>query len=451
MATLIPLLKTVPVFPSLGKAVTGRSPALKFASAGSALASMGAAEIIGGQLAETVSKHLVFRPPAIRIASSALNKVSLIDTPATRLASTGVVGSGLVSLRVKLPEFNPLGDVLASAGFAKLAGSRLANSAAVLGISSELKELSPVDTDIARLSTQFTALDTFAEAVRNFACRSPVSLLGSSAPERLSLFDTPATRLARTGVLSSNLTSLRVKMPELNPFGDSLAAAWSRFDMPGVTGLMRGFSEGLLKPLRSITRLFDSLGAPIVWLARAALDAYLHGDHEPMREFLYTHLRLRPPTEDHAQALAMALFLREWEEQVDLHDTDAVRAVLRKYAREGNDLDGDHQVMGHKIGHMEEGIDLLSSTPGPEALAVATVVPWVDQFDNRHVRYATGRLKDAEQRVARVWAENAPINWRQAPPLVGQDVAMGERVRRKLLRLGDEIVARAKGQIPGVN
>ncbi|QJS10784.1 hypothetical protein HKX69_15815 [Streptomyces argyrophyllae] len=451
MATLIPLLKTVPASPSLGTALADRSPALKFVPAGSALASM-VAKTISGQLAETVGKQLAFRPPAIHIASPAPKKLFLIDTPATRLASTGVMGSDLVSLRVKLPEFNPLGDVIASAGFAKLTGSHLAGSAPVLGISSRLKELSPVDTGIVRLSRQFTALDAFSKAMRNFVRQSPVSLLGSSALERLSLLNTPATRLARTGILGRNLVSLRLRMPEFNPFSDVLASAWNRaFDMPGVTGLMRGLSEEFLKPLRSITRLLESLGAPIVWHARAALAAYLHGDHEPMREFLYRHLRLRPPTEDHAQALAMALFLREWEKQVDLQDTDAVRAVLRKYAREGNDLDSDHQVMGHKIDHVEEGIDLLSPTPGPEALAIATVVPWVDQFDNRHVRYATGRLKDAEQRVARVWAEYAPINWRQAPPLVGQDVAMGERVRRKLLRLGVEIVAHTKGQIPGVN
>jgi hypothetical protein len=430
------------------------SPALKFAAAGSALASMGAAKSIGGRLAETVGKHLAYRPPAVSIASTTLEQLSLVDTPATRLAKAGVMDSGLVSLGLKLPAYNLFGDAIASVRFAKLASSRLADSSPVFGTSSRLKELSLIDMGIARLSTRVTAPDTLAEAMSNFAHRSPVSILGSSARDRLSLIDTPAVRLASTGVMGSGLASLRMRMPEFNPLGDVMSAAWKRaFDMPGFTGvgLLRGLPDGLLKPLRSITRLLESLGAPIVWLARAALDAYLHGDHEPMREFLYTHLRLRPSTEDHAQALAMALYLREWEGQVDLQDAVAVRAVLRKCAREGNDLDGDHQAMGYKIGHMEEGIDLLSPDPGPEALAIATVVPWAEHFDDRHVRYATGRLKDPEQQVARVWAENPPINWRQAPPLVGQDVAMGERVRRKLLRLGDDIVARAKAQIPGAN
>lgn len=209
-----------------------------------------------------------------------------------------MMGSSLVSLGLKLPEYNPFGDTIASIGFAKLTGSRLTDSSPVFRISSALKELSLFDTSIARLNTQFTALDTLADAMNNFARRSPASILGSPALDRLALFDTPAVRLASTGVMSSGLASLRLRMPKFNPLGDAMASAWNRvFAMPNLTGvgLLRGLPDGLLQPLRSITRLIESLGAPIVWLARAALDAYLHDDHEPMREFLYTHLRLRPP------------------------------------------------------------------------------------------------------------------------------------------------------------
>jgi len=345
---------------------------------------MSAAKTISGQLAETAAKHLAYSPSTVRFASSALKEVSLFDTT------------------------------------------------------------------IGRLSTQITA--PFAEAISNLAGQSTASILSSSALKKLSMTDTLATRLAKTGALGGGLAPLRLKLPEFNPLGETMTSAWSRvFDMPGFTGLLRGFPEGMLEPLRSMTRLIERLGAPIVWMARAALDAYLHGDHEPMREFLHRHLGLWPPTEDDAQALTLALLLREWEQQVDLQDAKAVRTVLRKCAREGNNLDGDHRVRGHKIGHLDERTDLPSPGPGPEDLAIDTVVPWSERFDNRHVRYATGQLKDTDQTVARAWAENAPINWRQAPTLVGQDVAMGERVRRKLLRLGDEIVVRAKAQIPGAN
>jgi hypothetical protein len=95
VATLFPLLKTIPTSPSLGRVLADRSPALKFGAAGSALASMGAARTVGERLAETVGKQLTYRPPAVSFASTALEKLSFIDTPATRLAKTGVMDSGL--------------------------------------------------------------------------------------------------------------------------------------------------------------------------------------------------------------------------------------------------------------------------------------------------------------------------------------------------------------------
>ncbi|MFD7137661.1 hypothetical protein [Streptomyces sp. NPDC059894] len=271
----------------------------------------------------------------------------------------------------------------------------------------------------------------------------------ASALKDLSLADAGIASLATIGIADDTLHAFRdLDLPTLNSLGDSLASVWSHvFDIPELAGLLRGLPDDLLTPLRSVARRIERLGAPIVWAARAALDAYLDGDHDPMHEFLYTHLRLRPPTEDHAQALAMALIFREWEKEVDLQDADAVRAILRKYAREGNDLDGDHQVMGRMISHLPEGLDLLSPAPGPETLAIARVVPWSEHFDARYVRYATRRLKETEQRVARVWAENPELNWLQAPELVDQDVAMGTRVRRKLLRAGDQIIERAAAQL----
>ncbi|MFD4833313.1 hypothetical protein ACFWPV_26175 [Streptomyces uncialis] len=84
-------------------------------------------------------------------------------------------------------------------------------------------------------------------------------------------------------------------------------------------------------------------------------------------------------------------------------DADAVRLALRACAREGNDLDSDHQVMGRSVGHLPAGIDLRSPEPGPEDVAVSAATPWADRFDNRHVRYAT-KLKSNEQGVARAWS-----------------------------------------------
>ncbi|MGA6172504.1 hypothetical protein ACPEIF_19925 [Streptomyces sp. NPDC012600] len=78
-------------------------------------------------------------------------------------------------------------------------------------------------------------------------------------------------------------------------------------------------------------------------------------------------------------------------------DADAVRPALRACAREGNDLDSDHQVMGRSVGRLPAGIDLRSPEPGPEDVAVSAATLWADRFDNRHVRYATKRLKSNER------------------------------------------------------
>ncbi|WP_405914512.1 hypothetical protein [Streptomyces sp. NBC_00728] len=438
---MFPLLKTVPVPPSLGKALLDASPAFKFAGAASAAAfrlagarsaveSVSAARIIGGGLAETVGKQLAYRAPVISSVTTAVKDLSLVDTTAYRLAGAGVLDGGLGSLGRRMSRRYVFDDAIASAGWGVL---RFADTTPLFGVSARLKELSLLDPGIARLSARAAGVDSFAKTISAVAGRSPSPILGFSALGKSPLTDLSIGRFAVPGVAGGGLGTLDGKF---NPFGDAVSAVWKR-----------GFvMDGLLAPLRSITRLIESLGAPIVWLARAALDAYLHNDPSPMREFLSTHLRIRPATEDHAQALALALILREWETQVDLHDAAAVRAALRTCAREGTDLDGDHQVMGYRIRHLPEGTDLLSRDPGPETLAMTAVVPWAENFDNRDVRNATRQLKERDQHVARVWAENDPITWLQAPQLVGQDTAVGEQVRRRLRRLGNEIAARAEAQ-----
>ncbi|EPH41469.1 hypothetical protein STRAU_5473 [Streptomyces aurantiacus JA 4570] len=367
------------------------------------------------------------RSRELSFSGSALKKLDLFDTAIGRL-NTRLTALESLPGAVDVLTRQPSASILASTALTKM---------------------DLFGTRAARLSTQVTALDCLAEAVDALARRTWASTFASSALERLSQHGTRSTRLAGLGITGSGPTSPSLRLPGFDPLGEAMATGWNRGS--GLPAPLRGLPEEFLKSLRSVTRLLEHLETPIVWAARMAMNAYRRGDHGPMRELLYTHLHIRPATEDHAQALALALLLREWETQVDLSDADAVRAALRQCAREGNDLDGDHKVKGRWIGHLEEGIEMPSPGPGPEDLAIASTVSWSDHFDNRDVRYATGRLKDAEQNVARAWAENGPVNWQEAPLLVGQDVAMGNRVRRRLHRLGDEIVARAKARTPGVN
>lgn len=299
-------------------------------------------------------------------------------------------------------------------------------------------------------SAAASALDTFSKTVAGFNGPTPTEAF-LSTPSKSALFGMAPTGAGAKSVIGLGLTPIPRQLFRFDPANGPMAALRGSVlaAMPRAKALPWGMPEDWLHPLRSINRLLDRLGAPIVWEARAALNSYQQGDPEPMEEFLHNRLRLRSATEDHAQALAFALLLREWENHVDLQDADAVRLALRACAREGNLLDSDHQVMGRSVGHLPVGIDLRSPEPGPEDVAVSAATPWADRFDSRDVRYATRRLKSNEQRVARAWAENSELNWRQAPLVVDMDVEMGSRVRRKLLRAGDEIVRRTEGRILG--
>ena len=212
----------------------------------------------------------------------------------------------------------------------------------------------------------------------------------------------------------------------------------------------KSYSFEALEKFCSITRWIEGLGPAVVWEARAALASYQRGDTGPMRRFIHTHLRLRPPTEDHEQALALALLEGSWKQGIDLQDPKEVLTALRRLAREGDYEERFHQVAGFRIGRLDTGFERRSPVPGPDDLAIARILPWAEQFDDRNVRYATRRLKDEQQTVARAWAENPDLDWLQAPQLVGHEAHIGTQVRRKLRGLGNQInerAARVQGEI----
>ncbi|MGW2304986.1 hypothetical protein [Streptomyces sp. NPDC001809] len=178
-------------------------------------------------------------------------------------------------------------------------------------------------------------------------------------------------------------------------------------------------------------------GYLLVAEAKAAYRAYERGDARPLKEFISKQLRFLDRLDDRCQALALALLTEDWKQSIDVSDAKAVRRALTRAAREGNDLEGDHQAGKRRIGyHQDRDLDLW--VPGPEDLVINQVLPWHETFEDRRVRYTVGKLRPDEREIARAWAENPPIRWNQAPELVGADAPAGERVRRKVRRLGTE-------------
>lgn len=205
-----------------------------------------------------------------------------------------------------------------------------------------------------------------------------------------------------------------------------------------MADLIGGHVADLFAGVRSVADWAKRLKPFVLAEARYAFDAYMKGDTEPMKEFLRRCLRLWPVLEDHCQALAVAMFERDWEQEADLTDDQSVRRVLIRYARQGCDSERDHQIRGASIGYIPDGWEHRDTAPGPEDLVIPRLVPWAQQFETAPVRYAAGRLNEQEQAVVRAWSENHPLPWPKASDLVQQDEAQGERARRKLIRLGKE-------------
>ncbi|WP_344260844.1 hypothetical protein [Streptomyces sodiiphilus] len=252
--------------------------------------------------------------------------------------------------------------------------------------------------------------------------------------------------------LISPLSSLEKMTGSLAPLAQ-MAGSWAPDAFTAVQmGLPRMMQE-LLRSLPSMdligshaAHLFAEIGSVTDWAkqlkpsvlaeARYAFDAYMKGDPEPMKNFLHRCLRLRPVSEDHCQALAVAMFERAWEQEVDLTDDQSVRSILTQYARQGCDLERDHQIRGASIGYIPEGWEQRATLPGPEDLVIPRLVPWAQQFETAPVRYVASRLDDREEAVVRAFSENGRMTWPKASALVEEDRAQGERARRKLIRLG---------------
>ncbi|MER5218602.1 hypothetical protein ABT063_51130 [Streptomyces sp. NPDC002838] len=193
--------------------------------------------------------------------------------------------------------------------------------------------------------------------------------------------------------------------------------------------------------LKWATVVFDEArGYRLVRWAKKALTAYATGDSRPLRTFIRNELKLTDRLDDRCQALAVAI-LEGLIDAADPSDPAAVRKALRTCASTGVALERDRTLRGQRIQYLGDFI-AQDLAPGPETAVLNSAVEWPDQFDNPHVRYVTRQLKPNEREVTRVWAEDPTVTWLEAPLLIGAPPEDGTRVRRKLRRLGNEVLRR---------
>ncbi|MFD6696073.1 hypothetical protein [Micromonospora aurantiaca (nom. illeg.)] len=198
------------------------------------------------------------------------------------------------------------------------------------------------------------------------------------------------------------------------------------------------------------------------WVAsravRAALearDAVVRGDgqssHEVVAGYVSQWLGLNP-TRPMVEAAGNALLQAPLDPHDPSPDTDVVkrlRSATFRQRRAWRPI-GETWLRGRRVDALDRPLRLVTDN---EALTMADTVGAEDQYaadldgwrDHRIARVLT-QLRDDERDVAMMYAHDAITTWGDAARACGRPEVFGERVRRKLLRLGKRLTARLAAQ-----
>ncbi|MFB6520059.1 hypothetical protein [Streptomyces sp. NPDC056401] len=184
--------------------------------------------------------------------------------------------------------------------------------------------------------------------------------------------------------------------------------------------------------------------------ALVARNAAIEGDHVTVDEFSRTWLGLEHPAR-WREAVEMAL-LGDWVDRLRdrAADDPALRHLLRREADEAHHQLlplWEHRTRGQRVTLLSRPVgdgltlaDVVTDRRCPESLLVD------DEFQDQRVGAVLRQLAEPEEKVARTWAAGAD-SWAVAAVDSAQPAAYGERVRRKLHRLGARQTERAAAAV----
>ncbi|MFE4262741.1 hypothetical protein [Streptomyces sp. NPDC056883] len=184
--------------------------------------------------------------------------------------------------------------------------------------------------------------------------------------------------------------------------------------------------------------------------ALVARNAAIEGDHATVDAFSRTWLGLEHPARWRA-AVEMAL-LGDWVDRLRdrAADDPALRHLLRREADEAHHQMlplWEHRTRGQRVTLLSRPVgdgltlaDVVTDRRCPESMLVD------DEFQDRRVGAVLRQLAEPEEKVARTWAAGAD-SWAVAAVDSAQHAAYGERVRRKLHRLGARQTERAAAAV----
>jgi len=188
-------------------------------------------------------------------------------------------------------------------------------------------------------------------------------------------------------------------------------------------------------------------------LARAGYKAALHaraaalrGDDGPVAWFIRTWLGLRVSPE-RIEAVSAALLEEGWDAGIPDDPAYLITDLRKRTVRQGRVLRPiwETQLNHRTVGMLDEPV----RTSNGMLLTVADLIPGAQpaedlvlasEWEEQRLRRVLGRLKPDELRVTNVYAQRSELTWAEAARIAGatDPAAAGERIRRKLKRLGAE-------------
>lgn len=245
---------------------------------------------------------------------------------------------------------------------------------------------------------------------------------------------------AHNKVLSDAISAVSISGTASITRSLSMTPLWG--DAARLSDLFRGWRQiadvglGLMRRIAQV-----ALAA-----ALRARDAVLHGEDEPVANFIERWLGLTA-TPERIDAVSAALLEEGWDTSAD--DLGRLLSDLkRRTRRQARVLKPiwDTRLNYRRVGLLDQPVvngngtlrpvaDLVRDLQTTEDLALA------DMWDHeQHLRHVLDRLKPDELDITNLYAHHAQFTWAEAARAAGvpNPVAMGERVRRKLKRLGKE-------------
>lgn len=230
-------------------------------------------------------------------------------------------------------------------------------------------------------------------------------------------------------------------VPWASAFG-SLADVGAMSATAGLVGLFRSWREIAETGLG----LLGGLARAAHRAALRARTAVLAGDADGVAWFIRAWLRMRV-TPDRVEAVSAALLEDGWDASIPEDPARLLTDLRNRTARQARAL---RPIWETRLNHQTIGrLDHTVTTSDGSLLTVADLVPdpqttedlaLAGEYEEQRLRRVLSLLKPDELHVTNVYAGRSELTWTEAARLAGatDPAAMGDRVRRKLRRLGSE-------------